>query len=285
MPELPEVETIKLGLQRKILGKKIKKIESRFPKLFLGIPKNVEGKKVLKVWRKAKVLGVDLSDDQTLLFHLKMTGQLIYDDGKRRFIGGHPTPDMRDSLPNKTSHNIFYFSDGSVLYFNDQRKFGWVKLVPTSEVENDKLLRKLGPEPLDRSFTWKILKERLLIHKSMSIKTAIMDQSVISGVGNIYASEACFDAKLDPKVKVSYLSDSQFKRLYLGIVKCLQDGIKYGGSSKTHFVNEEGEKGYFLDYAFVYWREGKSCKRCGSKIKKVQLNGRGTYYCPRCQKS
>lgn len=284
MPELPEVETVKIGLSKKIIGKKISRVEVHFPKLFLGNPKDVEGKEVLKVWRRAKVLGFDLSKGKSLLFHLKMTGQLIYDDSKRRLIGGHPTPDMRDEMPNKTSHNIFYFSDGSILYFNDQRKFGWVRVAETNSLNELKLLKTLGPEPFDKGFTWVELKKNLLRHKSMNIKTAIMDQSVVSGIGNIYASEACFDAKLDPGIKVGNLTDSGFKKLYQGIIKALSDGIRYGGSSKTHFVNEEGRKGYFLDHAFVYWREGERCKICGSVIKKAQLNGRGTYWCPKCQK-
>jgi formamidopyrimidine-DNA glycosylase len=284
MPELPEVETIRLGLKSKIVGKKIKRVEVHFPKLFIGEPKDVEGKKILKIWRKAKVLGWDLEKGKSLLFHLKMTGQLIYVEGDSRLIGGHPTSDMRDQMPNKTSHNIFYFSDGSILYFNDQRKFGWVRVMDTNSLSELKLLKSLGPEPLEKGFTWQSLKQNLLRHKSMNIKTAILDQSVVSGIGNIYSSEACFEAKLDPRTKVSELSDAQFKRLHQGIIKALKAGIKYGGSSMTHFVNEEGRKGYFLDHAFVYWRDGAACKVCGTEIKKVQLNGRGTYFCPRCQK-
>ena len=112
-----------------------------------------------------------------------------------------------------------------------------------------------------------------------------MDQSVVSGVGNIYANEACFLAKLDPRTKIKDLKEEQFKRLHKGIIKSLQDGIKYGGSSRAHFVDSEGHKGYFLDYAFVYWRDSKPCKVCKTKIEKIQLGGRGTYFCPNCQKA
>ncbi len=278
------METIKKGLEKRIIGKTILSIEVKFPKLFIGNPKLLEGKKVLKVWRRAKVLGIDFSSHKSLLFHLKMTGQLIFDDGKRRLVGGHPTPDMRDEMPNKTSHNIFYFSDKSTLYFNDQRKFGWVMMVNTDKILDQKFLKTLGPEPLESGFDWNTLKQNLLKHKSQPIKVAILDQSVVSGIGNIYASEACFNAKMDPRLKVSDLSDNQFKKLYRGIIQALKDGIKYGGSSKTHFVNEEGKKGYFLDHAFVYWKNGEKCKICGSEIKKLKLGGRGTYYCPKCQK-
>ncbi len=279
MPELPEVETIKLGLQKKIVGLTIKDVEVRSPKSFVGQQKDVTDKKILDVWRRAKFLGIDLVGGITLLIHLKMTGQLIYDDGKR-FIGGHPTPDMRDTMPNRHTRVIFLFSDNSQLYFNDQRRFGWIKIVKFGEG----IPNALGPEPLEKEFTWEVLKTNLLRHKSMPVKVAIMDQSMVSGVGNIYANEACFDAKINPKVKVKDLSDEQFKKLHQGIVKSLTEGIKHGGSTRAHFVDAEGRKGYFLDYAFVYGKDKKPCKKCGTKIEKITLGGRGTYYCPNCQK-
>ncbi|MDO8619611.1 MAG: bifunctional DNA-formamidopyrimidine glycosylase/DNA-(apurinic or apyrimidinic site) lyase [Candidatus Daviesbacteria bacterium] len=283
MPELPEVETIRVGLSKKIVGLKIQEIEAISPKSFLGNPQNVSGQKVLKVWRRAKVLGVDLTGNITLLFHLKMSGQLVYDGGGR-FVGGHPTPDMVDQMPNKHTRVIFNFSDESKLFFNDQRRFGWVKLVDSEQVTGDSSIKNLGPEPLEKDFTWQILKNNLLRHKSQPVKVVIMDQTVVSGVGNIYASEACFDAKLDPRIKVKDLTDTQFKKLHAGIIKCLKAGIKYGGSTKTHFVDAAGHKGYFLDYAYVYWKNSHPCKICGTEIKKVTLGGRGTYYCPACQR-
>lgn len=284
MPELPEVETIKLGLRKRILGLKITKIQLLSPKTFIGNPNKVEGQKVLNIWRKAKILGIDLTGNQTLLFHLKMTGQLIW-VGKSRFIGGHPTIDMVGPLPTSSTRVIFSFSDGSHLYFNDQRRFGWVKVVDSKQVTVDSLFKNFGPEPLEKEFSWEVLKNNLLKHKSMPIKVAIMDQVVVSGVGNIYSNEACFDAKIDPRTKVGELDDKQFQALHKGIVKSLQDGIKHGGSSRAHFVDAEGHRGYFLDYAFVYGRDKHPCKVCKSEIKKVQLGARGTYFCPNCQKS
>lgn len=282
MPELPEVETIKLNLQKKIVGLKITKLELLSPKSFSGNPKLVEGRKVLNVWRRAKILGIDL-DKVTLLFHLKMTGQLIYDDGQR-FVGGHPTPDMRDEMPNSHTRVIFVFSDRSKLYFNDQRRFGWIKLVKKLDVKDQKFFSKLGPEPLEKEFSWQIFKENLLKHRKTPVKVALLDQSVVSGIGNIYANEACFDAKIDPGKKVGELTDKEFKFLHKGVVKSLQDGIKYGGSSRVHFVDPDGHKGYFLDYAFVYGRDKHPCNKCGTEIKKINLGGRGTYFCPKCQK-
>lgn len=291
MPELPEVEIIRLGLQRKIIGLKIKKIEILNQKTFQGDPKLIEGKTIKSVWRKAKVLGMDLDNNLSLMFHLKMSGQIILIGGRQqntgtRFIGGHPTKDMGSGeLPNRSTRVIFALSNELKLYFNDQRKFGWVRVVRSSELVAQRFLSTLGPEPLEKGFNWEILKTNLLKHKAMPVKVALMDQSVVSGVGNIYASEALFLAKIDPKRKASALSDDEFKRLYSGVIESLTKGIRHGGSSKTHFVNAEGEKGLFLNYAFVYNRAGKPCQVCKEKIKKITLGGRGTFYCPDCQKN
>lgn len=289
MPELPEVETIRLGLQKKITGLKIRKIKVLNSKTFIGDQKLASGKKVLNIWRRAKVLGIDLTGNLSLLFHLKMSGQLIWIGNRlqaigTRFVGGHPTQDMAGVLPNKSTRVVFTFSDNSKLYFNDQRKFGWVKLVKSDELRDQNFLKSLGPEPLEKNFTWHILKSYLLNRKSLPIKVALLDQSIVSGIGNIYASEACFNAKVSPQIRVRDLSDKQIKRLHQGIIKALRDGIKYGGSSRAHFVDSEGKKGYFLDYAFVYGRDKKPCKVCKTEIKKIQLGGRGTYYCESCQK-
>lgn len=297
MPELPEVETIRRGLEKKIVGLTIKNLQVLSPKSVQFDPELVEGKKVLGVWRRAKILGIDIEGDLTIFFHLKMTGQLIWEESRvppgarlafggkspeSRLIGGHPTEDMKGQMPGKSTRAIFEFSDGSKLYFNDQRKFGWIKLIKSLEVE--KLLGKLGPEPFDKSFTWEILKKNLLRHKSQPIKVAIMDQSVVSGVGNIYSSEILFLAKIDPRRKVSTLSDGDFQALYKTIIQALETGIKHGGSTRAHFVNIEGERGYFLDYANVYGKEGYPCKGCLGKVQKISQAGRGTYFCPSCQK-
>ncbi|MDO8638287.1 MAG: bifunctional DNA-formamidopyrimidine glycosylase/DNA-(apurinic or apyrimidinic site) lyase [Candidatus Daviesbacteria bacterium] len=294
MPELPEVETIRRGLEKKIVGLTIKNLQVLNPKSVQFKPELVEGQKVLNIWRRAKMLGVELSrqssavSHQTLLFHLKMTGQLILvSSGKSqesRIIGGHPTPDMKNQMPIKSTVAVFEFNDGSKLYFNDQRKFGWIRLNSKFEIRNSKLLGKLGPEPFDEKFTWEILKFNLLKHKSQPIKVTIMDQSVLSGVGNIYASESLFLAKIDPRRKVSSLSDQEFKALFTGIKNSLEKAIEKGGSTRAHFVNVDGEKGYFLDYANVYGKEGYPCTGCKGKVQKIQQTGRGTYFCSACQK-
>ncbi len=283
MPELPEVETIKLGLEKKIIGLRIKDIQTLSPRSFLGDSEVVKGAKIIRLWRRGKVLGIDLSGEMAVLIHLKMSGQLVLSKKELRFVGGHPTEDMAGKMPNLHTRVIFEFSDNSKLYFNDQRKFGWVKVIPSVILSEAKDLIRMGPEPLEKAFTWQVLKANLLKHKKTPIKVAILDQSVVAGVGNIYASEACFNAKLDPRTKVQDLSDEEFKGLHRGVLQALRDGIKYGGSSKVHFVDAEGKKGYFLDYAYVYWKTGQPCKVCGSEIKKIIQGGRGTYFCPICQ--
>lgn len=295
MPELPEVETIRRGLEKKIIGLTIHKVGVLNSKTFFGDPQILWGKKVLKVWRKAKMLGIDLTGDLSIVFHLKMTGQLIYIGNRQqatgdRLIGGHPTSDMKGQMPNSSTRVIFEFIDprGEIsegkLYFNDQRKFGWVKLVQSSKIKDQKFLQNLGPEPLEKEFSWEILKNNLLRHKNLPIKVALMDQSVVSGIGNIYASEVLFLARVDPRKKVAALSDKEFEKIYQGIKKSLEVAIEKGGSTRAHFVNIEGERGYFLDYANVYGKEGQKCHGCPGKVEKITQAGRGTYFCPSCQK-
>jgi formamidopyrimidine-DNA glycosylase len=219
-----------------------------------------------------------------LLVHLKMSGQLILipAGAGSKFIGGHPTRDMFGDLPNKTTRIIFNLSDGSKLFFNDQRKFGWVRM-ESGKAEGIKLLSSMGPEPLEESFAWETLKINLLRRKNTSVKVTLLDQRLVAGVGNIYACEACFIAGIHPKKRIVSLSDQEFRNLFKAIREALKRGIKYGGSSKTHFINPAGKKGLFLDHAFVYGREGFPCKNCGSEIKKIKLGGRGTFFCPTCQ--
>lgn len=304
MPELPEVETIKRGLAKKIIGLIISKVEILNPKTFEGDPKLAEGLEIQDIWRRGKVLGIDLAtlpnkdDLLTLLFHLKMSGQIILVSNQKPsrsnpapdFAGGHPTKDMlTGNLPNNSTRAVFHLTDkkrGSSfrLFFNDQRKFGWIKLNDPEQVKSHKFLNALGPEPLEKDFTWQILKTNLLKHPKMPVKVALMDQSVVAGVGNIYANEACFIAKIDPRRRVGTLIDSDFQNIKQGIVQSLESSLELGGSTRSHFVNESGEKGYFLDQAFVYDREDQGCRVCGKLIKKIKLGGRGTFYCPNCQK-
>lgn len=287
MPELPEVEIIRLGLSKKITGLTIKKIEILNQKSFQGDPSKVTGSKIIKVWRRAKMLGID-STGMTLLFHLKMSGQIIFTPNPRilspkPFLGGHPTKDMLGEMPNKSTRVIFEFGDGSKLYFNDQRKFGWIRLVTSTEVTSHKLISSLGPEPLEKTFTSELLESQLKRRKNTAVKVALLDQQLISGIGNIYACEACFIAGINPQKLVKDLKTQEFQKLLIGIKESLLKSIKYGGSSKQHYFNESGEKGYFLEVANVYARKGEPCRNCQTPIVKIKLGSRGTYYCPKCQ--
>jgi formamidopyrimidine-DNA glycosylase len=291
MPELPEVETIRLSLAKKIIGLSINKIEILNPKTFQGDSQKVINQKILNVWRRGKGLGIDFENGQTLLFHLKMSGQVIVTQNEtrktqyeKRFVGGHPTKDMLAELPNKSTRVIFYLSDGQTMFFNDQRKFGWIKILDRQSLQLDKFLNNLGPEPLTKDYSWHQLKINLIKHPKTAIKVGLLDQAVVAGVGNIYACEGCYNAGIDPRIKIKDLIDEQFKKLHQGVIQALQDGVKYGGSTKTHFVDSDGKKGLFLDYAKVYNRDKKPCMHCQTPIKKIKLGGRGTFFCPQCQK-
>lgn len=295
MPELPEVETIKLFLARNIVGAKIKSVEVLNPKSFIGDLNLLIGKQIKSVERRAKILRLGFGDFEFLI-HLKMSGQLVLIKGEagrvkgEDFMGGHPTKDMHLDMPNKSTRVIFELENLTphpkryTLYFNDQRKFGWIRLVGhASSVRGHEFFDKLGPEPLEKEFTWKILKENLLRRKKTPVKVALLDQQIVAGVGNIYACEACFLAGISPVKKIGELENKDYQRLHKGIKDSLQNGIKYGGSSKTHFISPEGKKGLFLDFAYVYGRAKLPCKKCTTPIKKIKLGGRGTYLCTVCQ--
>lgn len=365
MPELPEVETIKRGLEKKIIGLKIAKVEVLNPNSFQDEPDRVKGKIITNVWRRGKVLGIDCQsslrtnvkqsrhpeassegsqDSQsrdssvrvpqndkrvTLLFHLKMSGQIILISSQQsalsqQLVGGHPTKDMLGEMPNKSTRVIFHLSSpiqsgiqkidshrslpssiigggndkkgngnddnhappatSYTLFFNDQRKFGWIKLVGSPQLKAHSSLQGLGPEPLDPTFTWQILKQNLLRHKNLPVKVAILDQTTIAGIGNIYACEALFLAKINPSKPVSRLTTKDYRLLHQGIIQSLSASLEKGGSSRRHYLNESGEKGYFLDFAYVYDRKDQPCKICATPIDRIKLADRGTYFCPNCQR-
>lgn len=284
MPELPEVETIRLGLQDKIIDLTITDVEVRVGKIFQGDVKDVIGAKIKNIRRRAKILILDLDNGQSLVIHLKLTGQLVYHKNGNKTTFGHPIPFAGTLLPAKTTHVIFTFSDESVLYYNDLRKFGYIKIVKTNEIEKLKVMEKFGPEPFTPEFTLEKFKE-ILLRKKMPIKLVLMDQTQIAGVGNIYANEALFLAKINPQQKANQLNETQIKNLYQSLLAVLKEGIKYGGSSENAYVNALGEKGKMQEHFRVYSRQGKSCpNNCGGTIKRITLGGRGTYLCPACQR-
>lgn len=289
MPELPEVETVRRGLQELIVGKKFVGVQvyespKSFPNTMSDARKFLINAQVVTVRRRAKVLLIDLNSDYTLVTHLKMTGQLIYVSPQQRWGAGHPNNSFLHELPDKSTRVEFVFSDDSHLYFNDQRKFGWVKLVPTVEVENIDFMRRVGPEPLEDAFTAQQFILRLRRRRNTTIKAAILDQTVLAGVGNIYADESLWGAKIHPATRVRDVSDTQLTKLLTDIKSVMILSIEKGGSTDKNYRDAEGRKGSYLSFARVFRREGKACPRCGSGIEKLRVAGRGTHICPVCQK-
>ncbi len=288
MPELPEVETVRRGLNGLIIDRVIKKVEHDTPKSFPNAAADVEqfliGATVTAVRRRAKVLLIDLSTDYTLVIHLKMTGQLVFRAADVAFGAGHPNDSLIGKLPDRSTRVTFTFADGSHLYFNDQRKFGWVRLMPTIEVPNIDFMKKVGPEPLEHDFTPEQFRERFARKRKSPIKAALLDQTVVAGVGNIYADESLWGAKIHPLRSVASITDEEFELLYHELRAVMNLSIEKGGSTDRNYVNAEGKRGSYIDFARVFRREGKACPRCGTMIEKMRAAGRGTHICPNCQK-
>lgn len=288
MPELPEVETVRLGLAKYLLGQRILDVIFDNPKSFPNDDKLVKskmlGSEITAVERRAKVLMIRLSTDYTLLIHLKMTGQLIYRPKVGQgFGGGHPNDSLIGDLPDRSTRVILELSEGK-LFFNDQRKFGWVKLLRSIDINNLEFFQKVGPEPLQSEFSFEEFRRRLNRRSRTSIKAAILDQSVVAGVGNIYADESLFMARIHPATPVGQVSTIKLKRLHQAIRQCLQISLDHGGSSDRNYVDADGNKGSYLKFAQVFRREGQPCYRCGKEIKKIRVAGRGTHFCPKCQR-
>jgi formamidopyrimidine-DNA glycosylase len=288
MPELPEVETVRLGLSRLLPKHVVTGVTSDYDKSFPNAPADVErfliGARATAVKRRAKVLIIELSSGYSLLVHLKMTGQLVYraTDGER-FGAGHPSHSLIGDLPDRSTR-VSLQLDGAQLFFNDQRRFGWVRLLPTIEIPNLDFFKKVGPEPLADDFTPADFRNRLLRRPNTTIKAALLDQTVIAGVGNIYADESLWGAKIHPSTRVKDVSTVKFNRLYQALRAVLQLSIEKGGSSDRNYVDAKGKRGSYLTFANVFRREGQTCPRCGHDIIKLRVAGRGTHICPHCQK-
>ena len=286
MPELPEVTVITEQLNKKLRGLVLESIEYDWSKKFdwgkFSI-KDLKGQKIEKVERAGKIVLIRLGSRITILIHLKLTGQLIYQDAKTRVAGGHPIPPLNLPVPNKTTRVTFTFTNQGHLYFNDVRKFGWVKIVETSELKIKEAIGiELGPDPLEMDF--EEFRQRLTARGQSRIKKLLMDQTFISGVGNIYSDEALWNAKIHPRRSPASLSDSEVKVLFKGIRESLNLAIEKGGSSVSAFVDSGGERGLYLSYAKAYHMTGKPCARCGTPIVREKIDGRSAHFCPYCQK-
>lgn len=288
MPELPEVETVARGLRRLIIGKTLVAEQhdtaKSFPNTDADTAQFLLGAQVVAVKRRAKVLLIELSSTYTIMIHLKMTGQLVYVAAdKERFGAGHPNESLVAKLPDASTRVTLQFDDMSQLYFNDQRKFGWMKLLPTLQVPQEPFMLRVGPEPLERDFTAEQFRDRFIRRARTSIKAALLDQTVVAGVGNIYADESLWGACIHPATLVSDVRPEQFDALYHELRLVMELAIAKGGSTNKNYVNAEGKRGSYMDFARVFRREGQACPRCGSIIEKTRVAGRGTHFCAHCQ--
>jgi formamidopyrimidine-DNA glycosylase len=304
MPELPEVEVVKLFLEAKLLHKKITKLEILTPKSFIGKPSRVVGQTITGFSRIGKQLSIHLSNKLILLVHLKMTGQLIYHpalsregkgkglDSRREgdYVLGHPTKDALINLPNKSTRIIFYFSPlsskrgtkGEILYFNDQRKFGWVRLLTRTELAEAQ--KDLGLDIFSPQFTPQYLFNQLQ-KSSRPVKLVLLDQHFFAGIGNIYANDALFLSKIHPSTPSNIIKPSKALSLYRSILSIMQQSVLAGGSTArdNKYIKPDGTKGLNQFHFRVYQRDGQPCLKCSTPIKKIRLGGRGTFYCPHCQ--
>ncbi len=241
------------------------------------------GARIQRVDRRGKAIIVTLDSKYSLVIHLKMTGQLVFVNADERWGAGHPNDSLVTHLPDKSTRVTINFADGSKLFFNDQRKFGWVKLLPTAEVQELAFFKKLGPEPLVDTFTAEAFAQRLARRQKTSIKAALLDQTVLAGVGNIYADESLFGASIHPSQPVGSLSPSDIARLLEEIRAVMNLSIEQGGSTDRNYVDAEGKRGNYLQFAKVFHRNGQPCLVDGTIIEKSRVAGRGTHFCPTCQ--
>jgi len=311
MPELPEVENLRIGLEKNILGQKISSVEVRNSKIISGkgtlrtaskkktkeFESELKGEKFIAVKRRAKNLIFELTHNKTILAHLKMTGQFAYkaSTGKTKVtggparntthsvVGGHPIEISESTLPNKHTHIIFKLEKGT-LYYNDTRKFGYVIYFKDKNIfENENHFVNLGLEPLDKSFNVGYLSEKLKIKKG-KIKAVLMNQDVVTGIGNIYADESLFEAGINPTRNASTLRKKELENLYTAIVRIIKQAIKVGGSSvATYRLLDETQGNYAREHK-VYGKAGKNCTKCGKLLEKTTVQTRTTVFCPRCQK-
>lgn len=308
MPELPEVQTVVSELNRKLKNRKIKKIDVLGSKVISVGPQTVSnirhvtqktvdqfvklltGRKTLSVKRRAKMLIFDVDGPLSMLVHLKMTGQFIFEDKKLRaktnsqyrILNKLTAPLVK--LPGKFTHVVFHFTDGSTLYYNDVRQFGYLRVVEDKHIGDVREFKEYGPEPLDKSFTFKVFQASISRRKKLPIKLALMDPKVVVGIGNIYSDEILYHAKVRPNRPTSSITEKELKAIYKQIRPVLEAGIKYKGSSVGDFIRTDGQWGSMGKHHFVYGRKGQKCKHCGTIIQSLKLGGRTACFCPKEQK-
>jgi formamidopyrimidine-DNA glycosylase len=285
MPELPEVQTTINGLVKKVLNRTFIDVWTdikRFESIKRELKNLPAGRQVKKVYRRAKNIIFELSENYSLLVHQKMTGHLLYGEWILKDEKWQPINNKNLEDPyNRFIHLIFFLDNKKMLALSDVRKFAKVKLYKTEELKKE--LEKLGPEPLEKSFTFEKFK-KALEKKSGKIKQVLMDQNIISGIGNIYASEVLWASKIYPEKSVAKLSEKELKSLYKAIKKVLTLAVKLGGESFSDYRKPDGSKGGFDAERKVYKRENQKCKRCKTLIKRIKIGQRSSFFCPNCQK-
>ncbi len=316
MPELPEVETTTKGLRKTITSLTIKDVWTDLDtkdkrqknnianaKYFKVFRKEILNKKILSVERRAKNILINISGEKTILVHLKMTGHLLYGKYKRtspktsllakeggrgrgEFIWKPIKPESLNDPYNRFVHFIITFNNGKNLAFSDARKFGKITLLDTKNMHDSKHLKNIGPEPLDKKFTLNNLGQRLNLCMNKKIKTALMDQAIIAGIGNIYSDEILWRAGIHPERKVLKIAESELRLIFKAIKETLAKGIDFGGDSMSDYRNIDGLPGKFQMHHKAYKRTGEKCKRknCKGIIKRKTINGRSTHFCPMHQK-
>ena len=283
MPELPEVETVRRGLQPAMQDQKIVRAEVNRPDLRWRFPSDMAqrltGARVVRLWRRSKYILLDLDSKETLIVHLGMSGRMLV-SGQQigEFYQEHPGPEKHD-------HVVFHMENDTRVTFNDARRFGAMDLASTADVEAHKMLSSLGPEPLSNYLNDTYL-VAALAGRNAPIKTALLDQRLIAGLGNIYVCEVLFRAKISPMCKAKDLSKEQVSTLVPIIRTVLEEAIEAGGSSLKDYRQTGGELGYFQHSFHVYDRESQPCTNagCGGTIARVSQSGRSSFYCPTCQR-
>jgi formamidopyrimidine-DNA glycosylase len=284
VPELPEVESLVRDLSPGLIGRTIRTVEVHKPKLFNAAPgltlEDLFGRRLEKIWRRGKLTVWELSDELSLVVHLKLAGQMVHRtaDGTELGHGGHPVPMWGSPLPHKSTHVMFCLDDDSILYLTDIRQFARLHLMPDGEVDAFLKHQKIGVEPLTRRFTARAFGEKLR-RRGIPLKTTIMDQSVVGGIGNIYADESLWRAKLHPRRVASSLSETEVARLHRSIRTVLDYAVREGAAFVPH-----GKAISDRDFPYCHGRAGSPCPRCRTIIQKEWVGGRGTHYCPKCQK-
>lgn len=298
MPELPEVETIRIGLEKYLAGKTIESVDIRTPAIFHGDPRLITGAEVIAVRRRGKGLLIELVNGYTIAAHVKMTGQFIYKEtngtkGTEETTSKnfHPKLALPAELPHKHTHVIFTVKSreskaknegSSSLFYNDIRKFGWMQVVKTEDALSLPFFKALGREPLSDLSLAQFA--ALIVSSKAPIKSVLMDQRKIAGVGNIYANEALFLAKIAPTRTAQSLTKKETQALYEAILAVLRKGLAFGGASDNTYLNVEGGQGTFQQHFQVYGKQGMPCPVCGTTLQRIVVGGRGTFYCPQCQK-